>query len=260
MNGSVAIRPDFPRERLLVAALAIPIIFVAWLYLWIDARRMGVGECLCMPDMQPWSALNLAALFGMWSVMMAGMMTPSVAPTLVVFAKVNASRREQGRSFVSTGFFLLGYLAAWTGFSAIAAALQWALHARALLSPAMVSTSPVLGGAIVIASGIFQWTPLKRACLVHCRTPLQFLLTEWREGASGAFVMGFRHGAYCVGCCWVLMALLFVCGVMNLLWIAILSVLVLAEKLAPASWRLSRWIGFALVIWGAWILRSAFTG
>ena len=153
-----------------------------------------------------------------------------------------------------TGVFLLGYLAVWIVFSAVAAVAQWSLHATALLSPMMVSTSPLLGGALLVAAGVFQWTPLKNVCLTHCRSPLSFLMTDWRDGKLGAFAMGIKHGAFCAGCCWVLMLLLFVAGVMNVLWIAALTALVLLEKIAPRGLWMGRVAGLALIAWGIWMV------
>jgi predicted metal-binding membrane protein len=204
--------------------------------------------------MAAWSPVQIIPLFLMWTEMMVAMMIPSAAPMILMFASVNRKRRADERPFVPTGIFLLGYLAAWTGFSALAAVTQWALHSRALLSPMMASTSPILGGTLLCAAGVFQWTPLKNACLTHCRSPLSFLMTDWREGKSGAFAMGLKHGAYCTGCCWFLMALLFVAGVMNMWWVAIISVLVLLEKAAPKGLWLGRIAGAFLVVWGAWVM------
>ena len=163
--------------------------------------------------------------------MMVAMMLPSAAPMIMAFVAVNERRRSSARPFVPVSIFLLGYLGVWTAFSAVAAVAQWRLHEAALLSSTMAATSPVLSGGLLIAAGVFQWTPMKRACLKGCRSPLSFLMSEWREGAAGALVMGLRHGALCVGCCWVLMALLFVAGVMNLLWVAVIALFVLAEKI-----------------------------
>jgi predicted metal-binding membrane protein len=190
----------------------------------------------------------------MWAEMMVAMMIPSAAPTILVFARVNRQRREHDRPYVHSGWFLLGYLSIWFGFSLAAAAAQWALHGAALLSPAMQSTSPILGGAVLIAAGIFQWTPWKRACLRHCRSPLDFLLGHWREGGVGAFRMGLEHGFYCTGCCWLLMAVLFVVGVMNILWIALLTGLVLLETVLPARTRARVAVGLALCVWGAAVM------
>jgi len=173
---------------------------------------------------------------------------------ILTFARVNRQRREQERPFVSTGMFVLGYLVVWSGFSLIAALAQWALHGAALLSPMMKSNSSILGGVILIGAGLFQWTPWKRACLNHCSSPLGFLLGEWREGRAGALAMGIKHGAYCTGCCWLLMALLFVAGVMNLLWVAVIALLVLLEKVVPRRGWFGGAIGVACVAWGAWML------
>lgn len=186
--------------------------------------------------------------------MMVAMMIPSAAPMTLTFALVNRKRRESEQPLVPTGIFLSGYLVVWTGFSALAAVAQWVLHARALLSPMMVSTSPMLGGGLLIAAGIFLWLPLKNTCLTQCRSPLGFLMTDWREGWWGAFVMGLKHGAYCTGCCWLRMALLFVAGVMNVWWIAILTVFVLVEKIVPQGLRVGKFAGTLLVAWGIWLL------
>jgi predicted metal-binding membrane protein len=228
-----------------------------------EARVMTItGVCSCAgmkmsgPDMTSWSGTALFALFLMWAEMMVAMMLPSAAPMILSFAMVNRKRRERQEMFVPAGIFVLGYLLVWTGFSAVAAVAQWALHATALLSPGMVSTSPVLAGGLLIAAGIFQWTQFKSACLTHCRSPLSFLLAEWREGRAGALWMGLKHGIYCTGCCWFLMALLFVAGVMNLVWVAAISLFVLLEKLVPQGALLGKISGAVLIGWGTWVLIS----
>lgn len=249
------------RDRTIVLAALTGITLLAWGYMVLEARAMyQTGVCCCAgmkmsgPDTEPWSAATLLPLFLMWAEMMVAMMIPSAAPMILTFAMVNRKRREQERPFVPTGIFLLGYLVVWTAFSALAAVAQWILHAKALLSPLMVGTSPILGGALLIVAGVFQWTPLKNACLTHCRSPLNFLMTDWREGKLGALAMGLKHGAYCTGCCWFLMALLFVAGVMNVWWIAIIAVLVLVEKVAPRGLWLGRIAGGSLVVWGVWMM------
>jgi predicted metal-binding membrane protein len=176
---------------------------------------------------------------------------------ILMFAAINRRRAEAGGPVVRTGVFALGYLVMWTAYSGVAALAQWMLHGLALMSPMMVSTSPYLGGGLLVAAGAFQWTPLKQACLVGCRSPVGFIMTEWRAGGRGAFIMGLRHGLYCVGCCGVLMALLLVAGVMNLLWVAILAVFVLVEKVVPGGERLGRVTGAVLVAAGlAMMLRG----
>ena len=155
-----------------------------------------------------------------------------------------------------TFIFVSGYLAVWMAFSLAAALAQWAFHSLALLSPQMASTSPWLAGILLIAAGIFQWTPLKNSCLRHCRTPLSFLLTDWREGQKGAFIMGLKHGAFCTGCCWILMSLLFVAGVMNIWWIGIITVFILLEKMAPKGSWIAKAAGIPILAWGVWLIAT----
>jgi predicted metal-binding membrane protein len=249
------------RDRIIVLAALAATILPAWGYMVHEARGMNLtGMCCCAgmkmsgPDTDPWSTATLAPLFLMWAEMMVAMMLPSATPMILTFAKVQRNRREQERPFVATGIFLVGYLAIWTAFSAVAAIMQWVLHGKALLSPMMVSTSPWLGGALLITAGIFQWTPLKNACLRSCGSPLNFLMTGWREGKWGAFTMGLKHGVQCAGCCWFLMLLLFVAGVMNVWWIAILTVLVLVEKIVPRGLMIGKLAGVLFVAWGVWVI------
>lgn len=248
-------------DRWIVLAALAGLAAVAWAGMLHEARgmqRTGVCQCLGMamsgPDTRPWAAATITPLFLMWAEMMVAMMIPSAAPVILIFARVNRQRRAQEKPYVPAGLFLLGYLVVWTAFSAAAALAQWALHGAALLSPAMKSRSPVLGAALLIAAGVYQWTPWKRACLNHCRSPLAFLLTGWREGRGGALAMGLQHGAYCTGCCGLLMALLFVAGVMNMLWVAVITLLVLLEKTLFRGTRLGTLTGFLLVAWGICVL------
>jgi predicted metal-binding membrane protein len=187
--------------------------------------------------------------FAMWAVMMVGMMAGSAAPVLLLFAATRAGRQQRGVP-LAVLMFGLGYAAAWTGFSACAAIAQWALQRAAMLSPAMAASSPYLGGAILIVAGAYQLTPWKGACLTQCRSPLGFLMTNWRSGALGALQMGTRHGAYCLGCCWALMCVLFVVGVMNLVWVAALTGLVLLEKIGPAGAMVARVAGAVMMLAG----------
>jgi predicted metal-binding membrane protein len=187
------------RDRAIVVTGLGALVAVAWLHLVQMARDMAQMEGhaamgMVMPQMQPWSRAELLYLFVMWSVMMVAMMTPSATPMILMFSAMNRRRAERRGPVVRTGLFVLGYLIAWIGYSAGAAVAQWVLHGRAALSPAMVSTSPYLGGGLLVAAGIFQWTPLKRACLTACRSPMGFLMTEWREGGAGALIMGVRYG------------------------------------------------------------------
>lgn len=197
----------------------------------------------------PWSAADVFFTFAMWVVMMIGMMVPSASPMLLLFAATRAGRGRRGVA-PATLTFGLGYVAVWAGFSVGASVAQWGLHQAAILSAAMASSSGRLNGVILMAAGAYQLTPWKSRCLTHCRSPLGFLMTNWSEGTIGAFRMGFRHGAYCLGCCWALMGVLFVVGVMNLAWVAALTAFVLIEKVGPAGAIIARVAGAAMVVLG----------
>ena len=203
------------RDQAVTIASLVAVTALAWAYLVALAGDIGA-----MPEVAPWSAIDFWLMLVMWAVMMVGMMLPSAAPMILLYAAVSRKQRGRGHVFAPTGVFAAGYLVAWTVFSLAATALQWALEQAALLSPMMVGASPYLGGALLITAGVYQWTPLKHACLENCRAPAEFLSRIWRPGTGGAVAMGVHHGAYCIGCCWVLMGLLFVGGVMNLLWVA----------------------------------------
>jgi predicted metal-binding membrane protein len=241
------------RERLILGGCLAAMVVLAWLYLVHTKMAMPDMEMpgMVMLDLHKWGPTTVLLLFVMWTVMMVAMMVPSAAPMILAFLTVNQRRQAAARPFVPVTIFLLGYLAVWTAFSAVATLAEWGLHQAALLSTTMTATSTALNGGLLIAAGVFQWTPLKRACLKGCRSPLSFLMSEWREGTAGAFVMGLRHGTYCVGCCWVLMALLFVAGVMNLFWVAVIALFVLAEKIGPKGELLARVAGIGLIIAGA---------
>jgi predicted metal-binding membrane protein len=247
------------RDRAIVGAALLAVALVAWLYLvHLAATMPGMDMAdmpgMAMPRIHEWDPLDVGLLFIMWAVMMIAMMVPAAAPMVLTFARVQRQRQEQGRAPVPTVVFLLGYALVWTAYAAVAALAQWRLHEADLLSATMASTSTRLGGALLLVAGVFQWTPVKQACLAKCRSPLSFVMTEWREGRNGAFVMGVRHGAYCVACCWALMALLFVAGVMNLLWIAGLAIIVLAERVLPGGAAVSRIVGVLLLLAGVVVL------
>jgi predicted metal-binding membrane protein len=212
-----------------------------------------------LPANEPWRAIEFAYVFLMWAVMMVGMMAPSVAPMILMYARVGRQGRIAGKSLAATGWFAAGYFLAWIGFSLAATLVQWVLEREALLDPRMASASNTLGAIVLIAAGVYQWTPLKDSCLAQCQTPLGFLIRHggFRGDVPGCLGLGLRHGAYCVGCCWVLMALLFVVGVMNVLWIALLALLVLLEKLTPWGRWLARAAGVGCVAAGVWMVSSA---
>lgn len=246
------------RDRAIVGAGVVLVTALAWWYTVAAARQMdGAMMAMGHPDQSRWSSASLLPLFIMWVVMMVAMMLPSATPMILTFAAVARNRRERQQPYVPVSVFIAGYLAIWAGFSVLAAVVQWFLHGAALLSPMMGNSSALLGGMLLLAAGIFQFTPLKRSCLTRCRAPLEFITAHWREGGAGAFMMGMEHGLFCLGCCWALMALLFVLGVMNLLWIAILTILVGLEKILPQRRYLSRGAGVLLVFWGLWVLGDA---
>ena len=250
------------RDRLVVLAGLGGVTVLAWLYLILLAAGMvdgpgAMGEAMANARPIPWTAGDFALMVLMWSVMMVGMMLPGATPMILLFAMINREKREAGYPFVPTGAFALGYAGAWTAFSLFATILQWALHSAALLSPMLVSTSAVLAGALFIAAGTYQLTPLKHACLKNCRSPVHFIMTRWRSGAGGALRMGLEHGAYCVGCCWFLMGLLLVLGVMNLLWVAALTILVLVEKAGRRGEWTARISGVAMLAGGLTLLLLA---
>ena len=189
-------------------------------------------------------------MFVMWAVMMVAMMVPSAVPMVLAFASMNRRQRQDKGFSGRTAIFVAGYIVIWSAFALGATFTQWGLHEVKLLSPMMASTNTVLGSALLIGAGVYQLSAFKAASLGQCRSTVGFLMNEWREGPKGALSMGLLHGAYCLGCCWTLMVLLFVLGVMNLLWIAVLSGFVLVEKIAPSGRWLSRVSGLLLVIWG----------
>jgi predicted metal-binding membrane protein len=257
------------RDRAIIIAALSVITVLAWADLvWLaDDMSMGgmdmtgfrtipSGQSLMMPANEPWKPIEFAFVFAMWAVMMVGMMTPSVAPMILIYARVGRQAAIDNKPFAGTAWFVGGYLLAWTGFSLAATSAQWALERAALLTPMMASASNILGGVVLIVAGLYQWTPLKEACLFHCQSPLTFILRHggFRGDPAGALVLGVRHGIYCIGCCWALMVLLFVGGVMNLFWIAALAFLVLLEKVIPSGRIIARVVGVIFMAAGGWIL------
>ena len=270
------------RDRLVVVIALVAVIVLSWAYVLAGAgmgmsafemtrmtQSVGVSDStqLSMQGMSTggtaaagmmvtgaWTIGYSVVIFFMWWVMMFGMMLPSAAPLLLLFARMMRKEKKKGAPYVPTGVFALGYVVMWAAFSAVATGAQWGLEASGLLSGIMVGTSAVLGAALLIAAGVWQLTPLKNACLRHCRSPIGFLSAQWRPGRTGAFRMGLVHGAFCLGCCWFLMALLFYGGVMNLYWIIGLALYILIEKLLPAGTRIAQLTGVFLIVWGAALL------
>ena len=237
------------RDRLLVAASVAGVTALCWAYLVTASAEMAEMDAGAMAAARigPWTARNFALVLAMWIGMMIGMMLPTATPMLLLHARVARRAAADGHALPPTGLFALGYATVWSLFSVAATGAQWELGRLALLSCTMVATSPALGAALLAGAGLYQLTPWKEACLHHCRDPAHFLARGWRCGRLGAFRMGLAHGAYCLGCCWALMSLLFVGGVMNLLWIGTITLAVLFEKLAPQGVRGAQRGGIVLI-------------
>lgn len=251
MTGTSWVERALRHDRALVVSGLTLVIGLSWAYLLAGAAMMEpMGDMLMPMSAADWTAGYALIVFIMWAVMMAAMMLPSAAPMILLYATMARRRRERGQAGAGDAAFSVGYIVVWATFSVVATLLQFALERLALMTPMMQTSSVALAGAVLVAAGVYQWTPLKQACLRLCRSPLDFMLTQWRDGSKGAFVMGLRHGAFCLGCCWLLMLLLFVGGVMNLLWIAGIALFVLVEKMAPAGHWLGRGAGLLLVVWG----------
>ncbi|MGN7751239.1 DUF2182 domain-containing protein [Sinorhizobium sp. 22678] len=292
MPADTALESLLRRDRVIVAASLAALTVIAWTYtLWLAAAMSGDGMSMSGPGMgadmrmdpamemdgmemeagaapslgtvlgispRPWSSVEAGVTLTMWVVMMVGMMLPSATPMILLYARVGRQSRKEGKPFAATGFFAGGYLLAWVGFALAATLGQWLMEGT-LLSPALASASRIFSGAVLIVAGLYQWTPLKDACLSQCQTPIVFLQCHggFRRDPAGAVGLGLRHGLYCIGCCWALMTLLFVGGIMNVLWIAAIAIFVLAEKVFFPGRLLSRIAGTLLIAAGLWQLISA---
>ena len=271
MSGAATPATASRWTRILVLSTALALTALAWAYVYWLAQQMAAPMPATMPGMPgmpmsdadlmtpafaPWTFTRFFLTFIMWLVMMVGMMTPSVTPMVLIYARVARQSQPHGRLVAPAAWFTCGYFVAWSLFSALAALAQWALEALTLSTPMMVATSHGFGGAVLIGAGVYQWLPIKEACLSYCRAPLAFLQRHGgiRPGAGAALRLGMLHGGYCIGCCWALMLVLFVVGVMNLLWIAALMVVVLLEKVIPAGRTFSRLLGCAAIAAGIWML------
>ena len=244
-NGEVAAPALSLRDRVMVLGGLAGVAGLAWAYLLFDTGRMqgmAMGDPMVMMAMRPWAGADLLLTFLMWTVMMAAMMLPSVAAAVLLYAAVLRRVAPKQPHARSVAVFVVGYLLVWTVFGFAATGLQWGLDHLALLSPMIVVSSPIVGGTLLIAAGLYQLTPIKQACLKHCRAPLTYLAQHWAYGIGGALRMGSLHGLYCLGCCWAIMLLLFVGGVMNVLWVAVIAIFVLLEKLAPLGGRAGLWL------------------
>lgn len=290
MRESSILESVLERDRIVVIGGLVAVIVLSWIYILMGAgmgmtafemtttnlpgmsssiemsthssdmsSQKGMGMTMKMAHatmMQPaaWTLSYAVLMFFMWWVMMIAMMLPSASPMVLLFARIQRKEKDKGAPFVPTSIFTMGYLVTWAFFSVLAAGAQWGFEYAGLLSTMLMSTSSVFAGILLLIAGIYQLTPLKQACLRHCRSPLQFVMHHWRTGTAGAFRMGVQHGSFCLGCCWFLMALLFVGGVMNLYWIVGLAVFVLLEKTIPAGHWVGSITGIGLIVWGGWLV------
>ncbi len=264
-NKAAVLRRD---RAVVVLALAL-LTTLAWSYLlWLSAhmdmggmdmtgwRMIPSGMGLMMPAHMPWRAMEFALVFVMWTVMMVGMMTPSAVPMFLMYARVGRQTEAQSRPLAATVWFAVGYFLVWIAFALLATLVEWAFERTMLLDFTMATTSTVVGGLLFVAAGSYQWTRLKDACLTQCQTPFAFLMRQggFRGDAPGSLMLGVRHGASCVGCCWALTMLLLVGGVMNVLWIVLLALFILLEKVVPFGRQIALLAGTILVVAGAWLL------
>jgi predicted metal-binding membrane protein len=255
------------RDRIVIILALSLLTILTWSYvLWLSAdmsmggmdmtglRMIPSGMGLMMPADMPWHALEFAFVCAMWTVMMVGMMTPSTAPMMLMYARMGR-QTGQDRPLVATVWFAVGYFLVWIAFALTATLVQWALERTALLDFRMATTSDVLGGLLFVTAGLYQWTRLNEACLAQCRKPFEFMIRHggYRRDAPGSVTLGLRQGAYCVGCCWTLMALLLVGGIMNVLWIAILAMLAYLERVTSMGLLIARLAGVFLIAAGAWL-------
>lgn len=260
MDNQSKLETVLQKDRFIIVCGLLFLCLLAWMYVFYLYRQMDIMDMsaafFAMPMTPQWSALDFILIFLMWIVMMIAMMTPSVAPLILIFAMVNRKRKQQQNPFVPAGFLITGYFFAWAIFSFAATVLQWTMQQVAIMNPYMTITNKITGGIILIAAGIFQFSPLKTKCLNHCQTPLEFIHRHWKEGIKGALFMGLKNGWYCLGCCWILMLLLFISGIMNVLWIAVITAFVLIEKTLHNSKWISILAGVFLIIYGIIVLAS----
>ncbi|MBD1546018.1 DUF2182 domain-containing protein [Roseibium aggregatum] len=254
LTGSARPRSDPARLALLLAGPGL-VALASWAYLalMIDDMSAIPGMAAMMMSPQMFSPVQFTGLFLMWAIMMAAMMLPTAVSMILAYARMQAADRARGAGWLPVAAFSSGYVMAWTGFSLAATVLQAGFTTLAVMSPMMMKVTAPLGGGILVAAGLYQFSPLKQACLHQCRTPVSFLMTRWRDGAWGGLRMGWQHGLLCIGCCWALMGLLFVGGVMNAAWIVAITLYVLVEKILPKSEIFSKLSGAAMIGLGLWV-------
>ena len=265
--GASPLEAVLRKDRLVILTSILALTALAWCYvLWLSGHMVmppaagpdmsGMDMAAMAPLLKPWTGADILFTLVMWSVMMVGMMAPSAAPMILIYALVGRQAQAQQKPFAATGWFAGGYFLAWAGFSVAATLAQAILSQAALLTPMLKSANDLLAAGLLIAAGLYQWSPWKDSCLTHCRSPLSFIQQHggFRAQEAGSLMLGFRHGLYCVGCCSGLMLLLFAAGIMNIAWIAALAILILVEKLAKSGSTISKATGVAFIAGGLFLI------
>lgn len=235
-------------DRLIIIAGIAVVSVIAWTYM--VKVSVSVGQLISAPTPHAWNLNVLASHFCMWIIMMIAMMLPTAGPMILTFSSISRGRKHKNQPYVKTSIFTGGYLLVTVGYSLFVTLLQWWLHYKAILTPFGSSNSQLFTGILLLTAGIYQWSKLKQVCLRFCRSPFHFLMVNWKEGVSGALYMGIKHGLLCAGCCWALMLLMFMGGVMNLLWMIVITAIILIEKVAPRGDIFAKTAGVAMMLVG----------
>jgi len=257
MSSSKSIfEKSLSNDKLIVLVGIVLISVTAWMQM--AGMSTGDGFLKSLHSLHHWRVSTFLSHFIMWIVMMVAMMLPTAGPMILTFSTISRGRREKNQPYVKTSIFVLGYIIVSIGYSFLATLFQWWLHTNAMLTHIGASNSRILSGILLCIAGIYQWSSLKHACLRFCRNPFNFLMANWREGSSGALHMGLKHGLLCTGCCWALMALMFVGGVMNLFWMVVVTAVILVEKVAPKGDVFAKIAGVVMTASGVYFLGGSF--
>ena len=253
MNSSKSLlEKSLSNDRLIILAGIAIVSVIAWMHM--AGMTLERGHLVSHHSVDHWTISTFLSHFVMWIVMMVAMMLPTAGPMILTFSTISRGQRQKKLPYVNTSIFVVGYIIVSIGYSLAATFLQWWLHNNAMLTSIGASNSHILSGMLLGVAGIYQWSRLKHACLRFCRNPFNYLMTNWREGSTGALYMGLKHGLLCTGCCWALMALMFVGGVMNLLWMVVVTAIILIEKVAPKGDVFAKIAGVAMMTSGVYFI------
>jgi len=257
MNRSKSLlEKSLSHDRLIILVGIAITSAIAWIHM--SDISSGVGSLIFHHSGHHGSVGTFLSHFTMWIIMMVAMMLPTAGPMILTFSTISRGQRQKKQPYVNTLIFTFGYIIVSIGYSLLATVLQWWLHTNAMLTSLGASDSHILSGILLCVAGIYQWSSLKQACLRFCRNPFTFLMGNWREGNTGALYMGLKHGLLCTGCCWALMALMFVGGVMNLLWMVVITAIILIEKVAPKGDIFAKIAGVAMITGGIYFIAMNF--